>query len=354
MHSFEIVILGASGGPDTGATQSFLVRPAGWQGLESICVDGGAGTTQIARMLANKQRKALVESFYANDYESVEHFLDKDANVDLGLPKSLCDALTLARTTAQKAFRVFQAMGCYYVTHAHLDHIAAMVLDSPLIFDTEEPCSKTICGLPFTTQAIQKNIFNDLVWPNLLEGCGELLRLVPLRSCTPTTCPVFESIEITPFPVNHGLGASGKERVYSTVFLFRDKITDNCVLICGDVEPDGDKEPLLSQVWSYIAAKVPIDKLKAIVIECSSTMATKKLYGHLGPRNLVAELAHLQALYGPQAQCRMHVLITHVKSICSYRDPRLVILEEVREEATKAELHGVRFSIALRGYTFNL
>ncbi|CDH17490.1 related to PDE1-Low affinity 3`,5`-cyclic-nucleotide phosphodiesterase [Zygosaccharomyces bailii ISA1307] len=354
MHTFEVVILGASGGPDAGATQCFLVRPAGWQGLESVCVDGGAGTSQIARMIASGQCKRQVESFYANDYESVEHFLDKDAYVDAGLPLSLCEVLAPARSTAQRAFRVYQAIRSYYVTHAHLDHIAAMVLDTPLIFGTEQPCSKTICGLPFTTQAIQQNIFNDAVWPNLLQGGGGLLRLDILRSGIPTTCQAFEKVEVTPFPVNHGMGASERHEVYSTVYLFRDKTTGNCILICGDVEPDGDKEPLLAQVWSHIAANVPLDKLKAIIIECSSTMATKELYGHLGPRNLVEELTHLQGLYGPHALGHMHVIITHVKSICSYRDPRLVILEEVRKEASRAGLHGIIFSVAVRGYTFHL
>lgn len=83
-------------------------------------------------------------------------------------------------------------------------------------------------------------------------------------------------------------------------------------------------------------------------------MTIKELYGHMSPASLARELSHLQKIYGYEQRPDMNVIITHVKNYCSVKDPRLVILEEVRQEAQKFGLQGIRFSVAIRGYTFYL
>ncbi|CAR31094.1 hypothetical protein ZYGR_0P04000 [Zygosaccharomyces rouxii] len=355
MSKFEVTVLGASGGPDVGETQCFLIRPFGWHGLESVCVDGGAGTTQISRMLAGELRVGLIESFYERDYEPVNQFFDSDVQVRPGLSDSTLHALDSSpRITSYRSAKVYESIKGYYVTHPHLDHIAAMVVDSPLIFNSPKPMAKTIWGLPFTTSAIERFIFNDSIWPNLIHGGGQRLKTESLTDQIATTNPTFTHIEITPFRVSHGKGAySPREKIFSTVYLFRDITTDHCIIICGDMEPDSD-EPLLSNLCSYLAARVPLHKIKAIIVECSSPIDTKELYGHMSPTRLVEELSHLQNVYGCEQRPDMDVIITHVKGHCSFKDPRLVILNEVRQEAQRFGLEGIRFSVAVKGYTFYL
>lgn len=355
MASFEVTVLGASGGPDVGATQCFLIRPFGWQGLESVCIDGGAGSTQIAKMLAGETRNGLTESFYERDYEPVNRFFDSNAPVRQGVSDSTLRALDDSpKITSYRVAQVYESIKGYYVTHPHLDHIAAMVIDSPLIFNSQISMNKTIWGLPFTTDAIQRFIFNDSIWPNLIHGGGQRLKTEALEDQVTTTNPTFTNFEITPFRVSHGLAAHHpQKKISSTVYLFRDKITDHCIIICGDLEPDSD-EPLLSKLWSYVASTIPLHKIKAIIIECSSPMTIKELYGHMSPARLAKELSHLQRTYGYEQQPDMNVIITHVKNYCSLKDPRLVILDEVRQESRKLGLQGIRFSIAIKGYTFYL
>lgn len=354
MISFEVTVLGASGGPDLGATQSFLLRPFGWNGLESICVDGGAGSAQITKMLAGEPEDGLTESYYERKYELVKRFIDPIAHVRPGLSESILHALEKSpEYTSYRVSQIYESIKGYYVTHPHLDHIVAMVADSPLIFDSRRPLSKTIWGLPFTTSAIERSIFNDVIWPNLIHGGGKKLRIESLEDQVTSTNSTFTNIEVTPFRVSHGLGAYLARRISSTVYLLRNKTTDRYIIICGDLEPDSD-EQLLSKFWSYLASNVPFHKIKAIIIECSSPMHTTRLYGHMSPSKLVGELANLQRNYGHEQQLDMDVIITHVKNHCSIKDPRLIILDQIRQEAQRVGLQGIRFSIAISGHTYYL
>ncbi|QLL33081.1 hypothetical protein HG536_0D06030 [Torulaspora globosa] len=367
MSNFEVTVLGASGGTDGGATQCFMVRPMGCRGLRSICVDGGAGFSQISQMLARSKdsfKSELLESFYANDFEPAGQFFDPKASVSLGFPQcilgSLEDALEKHKhlNTFTKAMEIYMGVKEYYITHAHLDHIGAMVLNSPFACDANSGDAKLICALPFTLQAIEKHIFNDVIWPDLLHGGSSRLKLSSLTDGIPHVCGAFPQWDIIPFKVHHGFSASiVDERVYSTVYLFSDRSTKQSLLVCGDLEPDSASggEPLLEKAWEYIATRVPRGNLKGIIVECSSSASTPKheLYGHMSPAYLVGQLSRLREMYGdPDVLAGLSILVTHVKTIISEKDPRLVILQELREAALQERLD-VRFSMAVQGYTFS-
>lgn len=367
MSSFEITILGASGGPDGGATQCFMVRPIGCRDLRSICVDGGAGFSQISQMLARSKdssKSELLESFYANDFEPAGQFFDSKALVSLGFPQCILGSFEHGSekhkqlNTFMKAMEIYTGIKEYYITHAHLDHIGAMVLNSPLACDANSEGVKIISGLPFTLQALEKHIFNDVVWPDLLRCGSNRIKLSRLADGIPHVCTTFPQLDIIPFKVHHGFSASViDKRVYSTVYLFSDRRTKHSLLICGDLEPDSvsDGEPLLDKAWEYIATRVARGNLKGIIVECSSSASTPKhlLYGHMSPAYLVGQLSRLREMYGvPDALEGLNVLVTHVKTVISDKDPRLVILQELREAALKERLD-VRFSMAVQGYTFS-
>lgn len=361
MFSFEVTILGASGGPDAGDTQSFMVRPSESKDLRSICIDGGAGMGQIAQILAKAKdgpRSQLVESYHENDYEVADQFFDPRTPVRFGFPSYIVDDLEKqSMNTLRQALEVYKGVKEYYITHPHLDHIVAMVLNSPMVYDGECLGSKKVWGLPFTVETIRNHIFNDLIWPNLLHGATSRLKLDMLAEVQRHNCETFPQWDIVPLKVHHGFGVSdANHRIYSAVFLVIDKNSGSSIVLCGDLEQDMDSDelPLLEIAWEYIAEHVKFRDLKGIVIECSSSTATlqNELYGHMSPRYLVPALKRLQKRYNdPDALKDLEVVITHVKKTVTGKDPRLIILKELRDQAQAAELP-VRFSAALQGYTF--
>ncbi|QLG74624.1 hypothetical protein HG535_0G05070 [Zygotorulaspora mrakii] len=367
MYSFELTILGASGGPEGGVTQCFMVRPSGTRGVESICVDGGAGAGQITRMIARYGPYAnpdMVESFYANDVEPAAKFFDAYSNMEFGLPSHITTYLENKEglcNTRMKAIEIYNGIKEYYVTHAHLDHISEMVLNSPLAYeDNPSLASKKIWGLDFTVEALKKHLFNDLVWPDLVSD-NERFQLGTLKDLKSHRCSVFPQWDIIPLQVNHGHGAVlTMKRVYSTVYLFRDRETKNCLLVCGDIEADfslGAEKSLFCRLLKYIAGHVDQGKLRGIVIECSSSMSTdeSQLYGHLSPVHLVDALVRLQNMYaGKDSLKGLEVIISHVKRVSARLDPRLTILDEIREQALLKGLEGIIFSMAVHGFTFHL
>lgn len=358
MFNFEVTVLGASGGPDAGDTQCFMVRPSGSRDLRSICVDGGAGVGQIARILSqaiDTSRPQLIESFYFNDFEPADQFFDPRTPVKLGFPADLVE--NVSSNTWKRALQFYKGIKEYYITHAHLDHIAAMVMNSPMVYDGECMSGKKLWGLPFTMDAIKRHVFNDLIWPDLLDGTASRLKLDSLAEQRRHNCETFPQWDIIPLKVHHGFGVSEpSSRIYSTIYLFIDKRSGSGIVICGDLEQDHatDKLPLLEEAWDYIAKHIPHRKLKGIIIECSSWTATQQteLYGHMSPTYLVPAINRLQRQYQePDALRDLEIVITHVKKAISDKDPRLIILKELRDQAHATQLH-VRFSIAIQGYTF--
>ena len=53
-----------------------------------------------------------------------------------------------------------------FITHAHLDHIAALPMLADSVFDTLVHSPITVHALPATIDALQTHIFNALIWPD--------------------------------------------------------------------------------------------------------------------------------------------------------------------------------------------
>lgn len=54
----------------------------------------------------------------------------------------------------------------YLITHPHLDHISAFVINTAGLLG---PRRKKLAGLPGTIQALKTHIFNNVIWPNLSD-----------------------------------------------------------------------------------------------------------------------------------------------------------------------------------------
>ncbi|CCD26895.1 3',5'-cyclic-nucleotide phosphodiesterase PDE1 NDAI_0I03270 [Naumovozyma dairenensis CBS 421] len=366
--SFEVTILGASGGPLEGTTQCFMVRPTRLDTLASICVDAGVGLRQIIHTLLDSKgtldAEAQIESFYENDFEPASSFVHPEAPYKLGFSESILHSLKKAMgeskenlNTMDVALQLFQNLKEYYVTHPHLDHTNALVINSPSIYDPRFPSNKTVYGLPFSVEGLKKHIFNDVSWPNLIEDGTGMLEVEALKSESSHDCKIFPQWNILPFKVSHGVGASDVlDHIYSTVYLLRDRKSNDCIVIGGDVErdPKTGNKIYLDKVWQYLASNIPPKNLKGIFIECSSPNSSddEHLYGHMSPNHLIQELSRLRGLYNnPNCLDGLNIIITHTKMISSNIDPRFIILRQLRELAKVTFMEKVLFSIALPGFT---
>ncbi|AJS08461.1 Pde1p [Saccharomyces cerevisiae YJM1592] len=369
MVVFEITILGANGGPTEYGTQCFILKPARTEDPELIAVDGGAGMYQLREMLVqgrneNEGDDELVPSFYEHDREPIEFFIDSKLNIQKGLSKSLLQSLKRqgehfeSANTMKKTYEVFQGITDYYITHPHLDHISGLVVNSPSIYEQENSKKKTIWGLPHTIDVLQKHVFNDLIWPDLTAERSRKMKLKCLNPKEVQKCTIFPW-DVIPFKVHHGIGVKTGAPVYSTFYIFRDRKSKDCIIVCGDVEQDRreSEESLLEEFWSYVAENIPLVHLKGILVECSCPLSSKpeQLYGHLSPIYLINELSNLNTLYNSsKGLSGLNVIVTHVKSTPAKRDPRLTILEELRFLAEERNLGDLRISIALEGHTLFL
>lgn len=306
--AFDVVVLGDAGGLAEDDLTSFLVFPAG----------GDAGIALDAGTLHAGIRAALAKGVFAS------------------LPLDAGGELTPEGQVLQKHVRA------YLISHAHLDHVAGLVLNST------DDTAKPILALPSTLAVLREHVFNWQLWPNFTtEGTAPALSrytLVPLTSGEPREIP-GTSFRVTAFPLSHG----GQSE--STAFLVESGAAS--LLYLGDTGPDAvEGKGRLRALWTRVAPLVRDRKLRAIFLEASypSDRPDEKLYGHLTPRWVNAELGVLASLVDaadPASALRgLPVVITHVKpSLARGESPRERIARELRD----ANPYGVRFILATQG-----
>lgn len=73
-----------------------------------------------------------------------------------------------AEANAAHVFR--EIIGGVLITHAHLDHIAGLAINTPILEAGSGP--KSVAALPSVLAAIKNHMFNDIIWPNLSDEDG--------------------------------------------------------------------------------------------------------------------------------------------------------------------------------------
>jgi 3',5'-cyclic-nucleotide phosphodiesterase len=91
----------------------------------------------------------------------------------------------------------------------------------------------------------------------------------------------------------------------------------DALLYLGDTGPDGPGEDRLARLWARVTPLLRAGRLRAIFIEVSypDPRADERLFGHLTPARLHAELQRLAAMADPQGRSLrgLVVAITHIK-----------------------------------------
>ncbi len=306
-EGFDVVVLGALGGIQDGNLSALMIHPHG--DPRAVTCDAGS----------------LVNGLKVADEKGALADLEVPAGVDLS---RVGHALT-------------SVIRGYLVSHAHLDHVAGLVVSSP------DDSRKPIYALASVRDDLVETYFNWRAWPNFTDrGKAPQLKKYTLEELKPgvATPLANTAMTVTAHPLSHG-------GVESTAFVIE---SGGDVLAClGDTGPDAiEKGSRLRDLWGALAAPARERRLKGLSIEVSYTSdrPDNLLFGHLTPRYVLEALRELDRLAGGNALRGMPVMVGHIKYALTREQPQRQVLQEL--EAGNDV--GVRFIVPEQGTHWHL
>ena len=165
-----------------------------------------------------------------------------------------------------------------FLSHSHLDHLATLPLfvDNVYVHGPECP---SVWGHPHALETLQRDIFNDRVWPDMIRLGGEESPFLHLHPLAAEQAVEVEGLRITPIELKHVVPVYGH--------LVEEQATGVSVLFVSDTGPS-------DRVWE-IANQTP--GLKCLFLEASfpnnMTWLAEKA-AHLTPELFRNELAKLK------------------------------------------------------------
>lgn len=177
------------------------------------------------------------------------------------------------------------------ITHTHIDHIASLPIFVENAYEGKADCV-TIHGSDAVLDCLQKDIFNDRVWPDFLKLGNPKAPFMKLARLQPYQQIELEGLRLTPIPVNHVVPTLG--------FIVEEG--DHAVIIPSDTGPT-------EQIWQR-ANEHP--KVLAVFLEAAFPNELKWLADvskHLTPSLFAAELAKLHRpipYYAVHIKARFH------------------------------------------------
>lgn len=354
--SFELSFLGASGGPIEASTCSLLVKPANIDysyisqlpSSPLLLIDAGSGFLLLAEIIANEKDAPNKLLRLYPDSDPISSYLAAQRSS----PFQSMNSSAPLRTSRN----IISMIPTILITHPHLDHILALVLNSA---DPVPNCiTKNVYASAFTIEAIKRHVFNWKIWPNMaLLGH---FNLCPILSNSPF--PANDSLySINSFDLQHGTvpiteqspaSVDSTSPYTSLAYLITHNPSLAKLLAFGDFESDAVLGKSLNRhIWKSVAPYVDDGTLKAIILECSvpTCAPDRPLYGHLMPEHVVHELSVLHSLCSkPHKLSGVQIIVSHVKEDLDGFDPRKTILAELRLLSLRKGLD-IKFTVALSG-----
>ncbi|CAN5813601.1 3',5'-cyclic-nucleotide phosphodiesterase [soil metagenome] len=293
--AFTVVPLGVKGGIDESNLSAYMVAPKGT--TDYICFDAGTIHAGIEKAILNK-------TFKANSATVLKQYIKG-----------------------------------YFISHAHLDHVAGLIINSP------DDSIKTVYALSACMQMLENYYFNGEAWANFGdEGKGYQLKKYHFNTLQPAveTSIANTSMLVKAFPLAHG------NPFESTAFLV--KSGDAYVLYLGDTGSDEiEKSDKLQLLWQEIVPLITAKKLKGIFIEVSypNEQPDTRLFGHLTPNLFYREMNKLSALAGEKSVHGLNVIITHNK-------PPTSNIKKLKQQVIIQNKLGLHLIFPVQGRGFSL
>lgn len=304
LAGFDVVALGVDGGVSDGNLTSYLIRSDSQ--TQYVALDAGSLLPGIGKGL-EKGSFPQVTPEAAAPYTPQGHI-----------------------------FR--RLIGAYFISHAHLDHLAGLIIASP------EDGKKTVYASNDTVLTLRNHYFNWKSWPNFSDsGNGQRLgtyRLQPVREQQRFTFGTT-GLSGVMYPLSHA-------GYHSSMVLLADRT--GAFAYFGDTGPDAlEQSRQLDSVWRALGPLVANKKLKGMIIETSypNEVSDSKLYGHLTPAWLLKELKNLQKYSGGDGSLAgLPIVISHIKPSLQQGEDRRAMIQQQLEQANDL---GVKFIFMAQG-----
>jgi len=165
------------------------------------------------------------------------------------------------------------------ITHAHLDHIKGVPFLADSLHMKRKKVSITIMSIPRVLQALQNNLFNNVLWPDFTRIPDIENPVLKLKTITPGRPFRIGEHEIVAYKVNHSVPAVG--------YIIED-VKGRRILYTGDTGPT-------ESIWKAS------DHVDCIIVEVSFPNRMEEFAiktGHLTPRLVARELQKMTCLPG--------------------------------------------------------
>ncbi|EAL90820.2 hypothetical protein KXW98_006607 [Aspergillus fumigatus] len=152
--AFQVIVLGPTGGPREDSLTGLLVRSTStnWSTNSVIAVDAGTLVSGIIHTLEQ----------YNAELRDGSYMMNEGPFAGLRMPYKS------AQANAAHIFR--DIIGAVLITHAHLDHLSGLAINTPMLEAGNGP--KPLAALPSIVAAIKNHMLNDVIWPNLSDEDG--------------------------------------------------------------------------------------------------------------------------------------------------------------------------------------
>jgi 3',5'-cyclic-nucleotide phosphodiesterase len=293
--AFQVVPLGVKGGSDEKNLSAYLLAPSNTN--DFICLDAGTIYAGIEKAIENKVFK-------------------------------------ISKTDVLRKY-----IKGYFISHAHLDHVSGLIINSPT------DSSKTVYATKGCMDMMEKHYFNGQTWANFGdEGTGYQIKKYHFQTLVAGEEIVITNTTMTvkAFHLSHG------NPYESTAFLIKNG--DAYALYLGDTGSDlVEKSDKLSLLWTEIAPLIRTKQLKGIFIEVSfpNEQPDNLLFGHLTPNYLLKELHALSEQTGKDPLKGFKIIITHMK-------PPVENSIKIKEQLKKQNDLGVKLIFPEQGKRFEL
>lgn len=177
-----------------------------------------------------------------------------------------------------------------FLTHTHIDHIATLPVFLDNVYSLDEHCP-VIHGSSDTLNCLQRNIFNDQVWPDFVALSASAPSFVKMHEIRASSPVQVEGLTITPIEVAH--------TVPTLSYLISD--SNGTVAMIADT----------SQPETVINSVRNLPDLRAVFLECSfpdELQSLAEMSQHQTPQMFARQIAQLPA--------HVEIFATHLKPAC--------------------------------------